>query len=613
MSLFGAARIGKGPGSILFSVLSPPRQGHAMRWRRQPLTGWRQKASNGHMGRQLRGGGPSHQPRRGGSARADSGMPPSAPAVGVPMTPLQGLVLWVAILASFVAFLDGAIVNVALPAIKDDLGGGLATQQWVVDAYLLTLGALILIAGSLSDTFGRVRILRVGLALFGMASLACAVAPTGAVLIAARAVQGAGAALLVPSSLALITSVFSGPGRAKAIGSWTAWTGTAFVAGPLLGGVLVEYVSWRLVFAINVLPIACTLVLLVGLARAQSDAQQPAGAPSTSGQSAGSRPATAGKGRPRVDVVGAVLAAVGLAGTVFGLIEQQRLGWQNLAVMVPFVAGIVLLAAFLLWEARTRHPMMPLELFRARNFAVGNVATAFVYAGVSLGPLMVVIFLQEVAGFTAAQAGLATLPVAVLSLFLAGVFGGLAGRFGPRLFMAVGPAVAGVGFLLMMTATQPFNFWLQMLPGLVLYGLGLAVTVAPLTSAILSAVPPLQSGIGSAVNNAVSRVAGLIAIALAGTIVGTALDLDSFRRIMAVVAVLLVVGGAVSAVGIANKDAGALVPDVAAAACQDRVAPGAVAAGSGQRAAGKPHIDHYAARLGPAGHGSGPHGPLHAP
>ncbi|MDO5752587.1 MFS transporter [Arthrobacter sp.] len=512
------------------------------------------------------------------------------------MAPLQRRVLWVAILASFVAFLDGAIVNVALPAIEDDLGGGLPTQQWVVDAYLLTLGALILLAGSLSDNFGRIRILRLGLAIFGIASLACAVAPTGGLLIAARAVQGAGAALLVPSSLALITSIFNGPGRAKAIGTWTAWTGTAFVAGPLLGGVLVEYISWRLVFAINVIPIAVTLVLLMGLGR--------------------TRPAAgafdAGKGHPPVDVVGAVLAAVGLAGTVFALIEQQRLGWQNPAVFLPFVMGILLLTAFLLWEAKARHPMMPLVLFRARNFGVGNLATAFVYAGVSLGPLMVVIFLQEVAGFTAAQAGLATLPVAVLSMFLAGVFGGLSGRYGPRLFMAVGPVVAGIGFLLMMTAGEPFNFWLQMLPGMVLYGLGLAVTVAPLTSAILSAVPPLQSGIGSAVNNAVSRVAGLVAIALAGIIVGTALDIDSFRRIMAVVAVLLVIGGAISAVGITNKDAGGFIPDESAACCQDKTTPGAVAAGSGQSGFGQPRKGQYAAKFGAAGHRSGRHGPLQA-
>ncbi|MFB9164280.1 MFS transporter [Arthrobacter psychrochitiniphilus] len=518
--------------------------------------------------------------RKGRLPRAGSGLPVSGSTAQEPMTSLQRGVLWVAILASFVAFLDGAIVNVALPAIKDDLGGGLATQQWVVDAYLLTLGALILLAGSLSDTFGRIRILGVGLGIFGIASMACAVAPTGALLIAARAVQGAGAALLVPSSLALITSAFTGPGRAKAIGSWTAWTGTAFVAGPLLGGVLVEYVSWRLIFAINVLPIAGTLVLLAGLGRNNSATPQLAGA------SSGNDPGAA-RVRPSVDVAGAVLAAVGLAGTVFALIEQQRLGWKNPAVSVPFVAGMVLLAAFLLWEARSRHPMMPLGLFKARNFAVGNLATAFVYAGVSLGPLMVVIFLQEVAGFTAAQAGLATLPVAVLTIFLAGVFGGMAGRYGPRLFMAVGPVVAGCGFLWMMTATEPFNFWFQMLPGLILYGIGLSVTVAPLTSAILGAVPPLQSGIGSAVNNAVSRVAGLVAIALAGIILGTALDVDSFRRIMVVVAILLLVGGVISAVGISNKDTGGFVPDEAAACCQDKAAPGAVAAGSGQSGFGQ--------------------------
>ncbi|WP_125610538.1 MFS transporter [Specibacter cremeus] len=467
---------------------------------------------------------------------------------------LQRRVLWVAILASFVAFLDGAIVNVALPAMTAELGGGLATAQWVVDAYLLTLGSLILLAGSISDSFGRIRILRAGLLLFGAASLACALAPTGLLLIAARAVQGAGAALLVPSSLALITATFSGPAQAKAIGTWTGWTGTAFIAGPLIGGLLVEFGSWRYVFAINVIPIAGTLVLLSPLRLESPDATP----------------------RPRIDVPGAALAAAGLGGTVFALIEQQRLGWASPAVFAPFVLGVAALAVFLWWEARTPQPMMPLHLFRARNFGVGNLATVAVYAGVSLGPLMVVLFLQEVAGFTAAEAGLATLPVALLSLLLAGVFGGLAGRHGPRWFMAAGPVVAGCGYLYMGLFTgAPFNFWTQLLPGLLLFGLGLAITVAPLTAAILGAVPAAQSGIGSAINNAVARVAGLVAVALAGIIVGSGgvLDTDSFRRIVQVVALLLIAGGVISAVGISNADASSTQATADAVAnCQDRPA-----------------------------------------
>lgn len=449
-------------------------------------------------------------------------------------------VLWVAILASFVAFLDGAIVNVALPAMTRELGGGITTQQWVVDAYLLALGSLILIAGSLSDIFGRVRILRAGLLIFGLASLACTIAPTALLLIVARGVQGAGAALLVPSSLALITATFRGPAHAKAIGSWTAWTSTAFLAGPLVGGLLVDLLSWRLIFAINVLPIAATFLLLKGLVL-------PPDALTTASPATGQGPVR------RVDVLGAVLAAVGLAGTVFALIEQDRLGWSNPVVWVPFTVGVAALAGFLWWEKNAPAPMMPLGLFRIRNFGMGNLATTFIYAGLSLGQLMVVLFLQEIAGFTAAQAGLAAMPVALISLFLAGPFGTLAGKYGPRLFMTVGPLLAGAGYWLMTTTTEPFNFWFQILPGQLVFAVGLSMTVAPLTAAILGAVPQGQSGIGSAINNAVARVAGLIAVALAGVMLGGVLDFDSFRRIMVITALLFLAGGVISALGISNR------------------------------------------------------------
>lgn len=485
---------------------------------------------------------------------------------------VPGRVLWVAILASFVAFLDGAIVNVALPAMTRELGGGITTQQWVVDAYLLALGSLILIAGSLSDTFGRIRILRAGLLIFGAASLACAVAPSALLLIVARGIQGAGAALLVPSSLALITSTFRGPAQGKAIGSWTAWTGTAFLAGPLIGGLLVDYGNWRLIFAINVIPIAATLFLLKGLAippallPVLSPVKHDAGttslpaapvAPSVTAEpgARASAPVSVAPTAARVDVIGAVLAAVGLAGTVIALIEQERLGWGSALVFGPFVLGIVALVAFLWWEYSTPAPMMPLGLFRIRNFGVGNIATTFIYAGLSLGQLLVVLFLQEIAGFTAAQAGLASLPVAVISLLLAGPFGTLAGKYGPRLFMALGPLVAGVGYAMMASAAEPFNFWLQILPGQLVFAVGLSITVAPLTAAILGAVPAGQSGIGSAINNAVSRVAGLIAVALAGVLLGGVLDYASFRRVMVITALLFLVGSVVSALGISNAEA----------------------------------------------------------
>ncbi len=473
---------------------------------------------------------------------------------------MQRRVLWVAILASFVAFLDGAIVNVALPALTRELGGGITTQQWVVDAYLLALGSLILVAGSLSDNFGRVRILRAGLLLFGLASLACAAAPSAGFLIVARGIQGAGAALLVPSSLALITSTFSGAAQGRAIGSWTAWTGTAFLAGPLLGGLLSDYATWRLIFAINVIPIAATLMLLRGLdLPGRETVAVPGVRPDAAASSAGGAPAAPSVSRAgavqRIDGAGAVLVAVGLFGTVFALIEQERLGWGSPLVVAPFVAGVAALAGFLWWEARARAPMMPLGLFRVRNFGLGNAATAFIYAGVSLGGLMMVLFLQEVAGLPAAVAGLASMPTAVVMLLLAGRFGTLAGRHGPRLFMAVGPVVAGAGYLLMSSASEPFNFWLQMLPGILVMSLGMAATVAPLTAAILGAVPAAQAGIGSAVNNSVSRVAGLIAVALAGVMLGGELDFVSFRRVMVITAALFIVGGVVSALGISNAAA----------------------------------------------------------
>jgi EmrB/QacA subfamily drug resistance transporter len=458
----------------------------------------------------------------------------------------------VAVLASFVAFLDGSVVNLALPAIGREFGGGLALQQWVVDGYLLTLGALILVAGAISDQFGRLSVLRMGLAVFAVSSVLCAVAPSGWVLVAARCLQGVGAAFLVPSSLAMINARFSGAEQARAIGTWTAWTGMAFVVGPLLGGVLVDALNWRWIFGVNIVPLAVTLYLTTKLSPDEFTGDRSA----------------------RVDVIGAALNAVGLTGAVYALIEGQRLGFSHPAVVITLAVGLVCLIAFPLWERRTSHPMMPLGIFAARNFAVGNAATVFLYAALSLGILIVALFLQETAGLSATEAGLATLPIPVLSFFLARRFGTLAGRHGPRLYMAVGPLLAAVGFLLMMTAREPFNFWAQMLPGLVVFGVGLSVTVSPLTAAILAAVDPAQSGIGSAVNNAISRVAGLIAIAFTGVIIGGAVDFAGFRQGVLVAAGLLAVAGVISALGIRNEecDFKRVTPE-SEAGCLDRATP----------------------------------------
>ena len=430
--------------------------------------------------------------------------------------------LVVAILASFVSFLDGTVVNVALPAIADELGGpgaaGLSLQQWVVDGYLVTLGSLILVAGSLSDVHGRKRVLGLGLVGFAVASALCALAPTGPVLVVARMLQGVAGALLVPSSLALIISTFDGEAQGRAIGRWTAWTGTAMIVGPFVGGGLVDLASWRWVFWINLPVVVVTLVLLRKVPSPEA--------------------AVAGR---RVDVPGAVLAAVGLAAAVFGLIER---------IWPAVVAGGVLLVVFVLWERRARDPMLPLRLFAARNFAWGNVATFAVYGALSLGGFVLTLFLQQVAGYSATAAGVAQLPTTIAMLALSTRFGTLAGRYGARWFMTIGPVVAGVGYLLMLTMDEGADYLTQVLPGLLVFGLGLSITVAPLTAAILGAAPTADAGIASAVNNAVSRVAGLVTVALVGVIVGGTLDVDSFHRALIVTAGLLVAGGLVSLAGI---------------------------------------------------------------
>lgn len=462
----------------------------------------------------------------------------------------RSIVLNVSILAAFIAFLDGSVVTVALASMRDDLGGGLAVQQWVVDAYLLTLGSLILLAGAISDRFGRARALRIGLVLFGAASLASALAPTAGWLISARFLQGAGGALLVPSSLALINSAFQGQARSRAIGSWTGWTSVAFIVGPLAGGALVDVAGWRWVFGINLLPVVATLVIM----RSLRD---------------GPRQSTA-----RIDVFGAMLVALGLGAIVFALIEQPRLGWDSPLLWLCLIGGLALLVGFIIRQGRISDPLLPLALFRSRNFAVGNASTAAIYAGVGLGVWIVSLFLLEVEHFPATLAGLATLPVALMSIALSRVFGTLAGRYGPRWFMASGPLIAAAGFAWMLLTSRDFDFWVQILPGLVLYGLGLSITVAPLTSAVLGAVPSSQSGIGSATNNAIARIAGLVAVALAGPIIGNVLDLGGFLRVSLVTAALLAIGGLISAWGIRNTALSPVTGEMAAA-CSDRAVPGA--------------------------------------
>ncbi|HEX3804299.1 MAG TPA: MFS transporter [Solirubrobacteraceae bacterium] len=420
-------------------------------------------------------------------------------------TRTQRLTLLACILGSSVAFLDGTIVNVALPAIRASLHGGLGTQEWVVDGYLLTLGSLLLIGGSLGDLFGRRRIFALGVGGFGIASLACALAPSAGALIAARTVQGIAAALLVPSNLALIMDRFSEHERAAAIGSWTAWTGIATVAGPLLGGLLVQAASWRWVFAVNIPIVLVTLWL----------ATQIPESPRAVGQ--------------HLDWLGAMIGAAGLAGPIFALIEAPSHGWGDPEVLATLSAGCLLLIIFLIRERRCPAPMLPAAIFRSRNFSVGNLATFSLYAALNVVIFFLVVFLQQVDGYSPVAAGLATLPTSIFMFFLARRFGALADKFGPRLFMGVGPLITAVGLLLLLRIGTHPDYASDVLPGVVVLALGLAMTVAPLTATILSSVPAAHSGLASGINNAVARLAGLIAIAAVGAVVATHFSADVAR------------------------------------------------------------------------------------
>jgi EmrB/QacA subfamily drug resistance transporter len=406
------------------------------------------------------------------------------------------LALLAAILGSFVAALDATVVNVALPAIENDLGGGLAGQQWVSNAYLLTLSSLILVGGSLGDVYGERRIFTIGVAGFGAVSILCAVAPSIEVLIAGRALQGVFGALLTPSALAVIVSSFPPDERGGAIGSWTAWGGIAFVIGPLLGGWLIDVASWRWIFAINVPFVVATIIII----RAAVDP----------------RPREASHGR--LDILGAVLCALGLAGPTMALIRQPSVGWGSPEVILPAVLGIALFVAFLIHEARAPSPMLPLGLFRRRNFAFGNLETLTIYGGLSAVLFFLVLFLQQVAGYDALEAGLSTVPITVIMFTLSRRAGRMADRYGPRWFMGIGPLVAACGLALLQRVDADLNYVTDLLPAILLFGFGLAATVAPLTATVLADADEHNAGIASGVNNAIARVAGLLAVAALGAV-----------------------------------------------------------------------------------------------
>jgi len=393
------------------------------------------------------------------------------------------------ILGSGMAFLDGSIVGLALPAITEDLGGGLPGQQWTVNAYTLTLAALILVGGSLGDRLGRRKVFVVGVTWFAAASVLCALAPTIEVLIAARGLQGIGAALLTPGSLAIISASFVPEDRGPAIGIWSGLAGVTTAIGPLVGGWLVDMIGWRSIFWINV-PLAAVVVLL-----------SIKHVPETTGE------------QKKLDLGGTALTAVGLALLTYGLVEQQWM-WS--------AAGVLVLAAFVIQQKLTPHAMVPLELFANRVFTAANICTFAIYGALSASGFLLVLQLQYVAGFSPLEAGLATIPATILMLLFSAKAGAVGTRIGPRWPMTFGPIVAAGGLLLWLGIDADTNFWVDVLPGAIVFGIGLTMLVAPLTTAVLAAAPDMQSGIASGINNAVARTASLLAVAAIPPIAGIA-------------------------------------------------------------------------------------------
>lgn len=407
------------------------------------------------------------------------------------------------------------------------------------NAYLLTLASLILIGGSLGDIYGERRVFAIGVAAFGVLSIACALAPTIEVLIGARALQGAAGALVTPSSLAIIVAAFGPSERGAAIGSWTAWGGIAAIIGPLAGGLIVDQVSWRWIFALNV-PVVLGTLALIRVAV----------------------PATTRVAGRRVDFVGAGLCALGLGGIVFALIEQPRYGWASPAIIVPLVAGVGAFASFLGYERRAAEPMLKLDLFSGRNFAVGNAETLAMYAGLAILFFFLVIYLQQVAGYTALESGLTTVPVTLIMFALSRRFGALADRHGPRLFMGAGPLISAAGILLLLRVGMHPSYVADLLPALLLFALGLSMTVAPLTATVLADADENDAGIASAINNAIARVAGLVGVSIVGVVVASTLvgdtfaanteSVQAFHQVVLICAVLVAAGGIAGAVGITN-------------------------------------------------------------
>ena len=449
------------------------------------------------------------------------------------------LVLVTTVLGSGVALLDSTIVNVALPTIGRDLGADLVGLQWVISAYALTLAALILLGGSLGDRFGRRRTFILGVAGFGITSLLSALSPNIQALVAARAVQGVAAALLTPGSLAILQSSFHPADRMRAIGTWTGALSIAAASGPLVGGWLIGY-DWRWAFWVNV-PL-CVVVIVMAI-RYVPESRNPAASKA-------------------IDISGVVFGALGLAGVTYALTAWPTLGLNGVTV-VTGAGGALSLAAFVLTEQHSRHAMMPTSLFASRTFSVINSVTFAVYAALSGALVFLVLFLQVVAGWTALEAGTATLPLSVVMLLLASRFGTLATRIGARPLMISGPLIAATGFVLLSLSPSDPSYALNVLPGVALLGLGLAMTVAPLTGTVLGAAPDELAGTASGVNNAVARTAGLVAVAALPAIVGlsgndyadAASLAPAYRTALLICAAAMAAGAALTALGLPRRRA----------------------------------------------------------
>jgi EmrB/QacA subfamily drug resistance transporter len=447
-------------------------------------------------------------------------------------------VLLATILGSSMAAIDATVVGIALPAIGLDFHASLATLQWVVTAYTLTLAGLLLFSGALGDRYGRKKIFLTGVAWFAVASALCGLAPDAPILIAARAVQGIGAALLTPGSLAILEASFRQEDRSKAIGAWSGFAGVGTAIGPFLGGWLIAAVSWRLIFIIN-LPFAA-LVLAVAWKHVPESRD-----PDTTG---------------RLDIAGGALVTFGLVGLTYGLIEGPSSGWGRPFTMVALIGGVALLAVFLLRERRASAPLLSLSMFSSAQFSAANVVTFVVYGALGGTLFLLPIQLEQVSHYTALEAGISLLPVTFIMLVLSARSGALAARIGPRLQMSVGPVVIGIGLLLFTRISYSGNYVTEVLPAVLVFGFGLAINVAPLTSTVLAAAPAENAGMASAVNNDVARAAGLIAVAILPAAAGLSgavylhrtLFTAGFHKASLISAGLCILAGGLAAITIRN-------------------------------------------------------------